>query len=84
VVDLSASSPSEALEAFLAQIPAAGAMAVRAATARRLATAVETAPDYALARLAVALVELVDQLEAAVELEGQAKRNLSWLKKDAA
>jgi hypothetical protein len=52
----------EALDAFLADIEPSGVALVRAEMARKLAAAAETAPPYALPRVAFALEELLSEL----------------------
>ena len=56
-------SVGDAVDLFLSGRELAGADLVRAALARRLAAAVETAPEYALPRLAAVLAGLVDTFE---------------------
>jgi len=74
----------EALDAWLDGLDLAGAAAVRAATARRLAQALEIAPPYAAARIALALEELVRAIESAPAdpraLADEVARGLGWLK----
>jgi len=72
----------EAVEQWLAGRELDGADAVRAATVRRLARAVEDAPAYAMARLATALAELVGELERGDASAEAARilRGLEWLR----
>jgi hypothetical protein len=66
-------SVSAAVDLFLADVDLGGVNLVRAALARRLAAALDSAPDYALARLAVALEEQLSLIGRAVSVEGTAR-----------
>jgi hypothetical protein len=55
---------TQALEAFLSELPLSGAQRPLAAVARNLAVSLEAAPEYARARLARELRELLTELEA--------------------
>ena len=74
----------EILDAWLAEARLIGADAVRAAAARRLARALDTAPDYSLARIAGTLGALVDAIEHEdLELADRVVRSLRWLQESA-
>jgi hypothetical protein len=74
---------STVLEDWLTDVKPEGADEVRAAVARRLAEALETAPEYSLARIAAALHEIVSAIEG-ISDEDEARRALqealAWMR----
>jgi hypothetical protein len=73
------------LETWLEESPLEGADAVRAAVARRLASALESAPDYAVARIAAVLSEIVGAIQTPdqVDAERALRDALTWLRAPA-
>src|SRR5690349_10661262 len=69
----------QALETFLEENPPSGIGLVEAAMGRKLAAALDTAPDYAISRLANTLIVVLDRLGREDELIEQAQAGLEWL-----
>jgi hypothetical protein len=76
-----------AVESFLAELPLAGAHKPLASVARLLAESLEAAPEYARARIAKELRELLTEIESQVDRENEIaerrearRRQGAWLR----